>query len=86
MVRCFYSSIAIWDYVEAKSWHPSLSAEDGAIKRIVPTQIVTPVAENTDGHIVDDIGHVVAIRSLYAGIDVELLNGYNPKQVRIGYH
>lgn len=74
------SSIAIWDYSEAKYWHPPLLITD-TIKRFVPSQVVTPVVEHSTTAGVADIGQLVAIRSLYAAIDVELLNGYNSKQV-----
>lgn len=33
------------------------------------------------GRRIDDMGKVVAIRSLYNTIDAELLDGYNPKEV-----
>lgn len=53
------------------------------IKRLVPSQVVMPVeiVGNAAALDVDDIGRVVAIRSLHTGTDVELLSGYNPKQV-----
>lgn len=75
-----HSSIAVWDYVEAKYRHPILTIDD-TIKRFVPSQVVTPVVENSTGKGVGDIGQVIAIRSLYVGADVELLNGYDPMQV-----
>lgn len=75
-----HSSIAIWDYIEANYWHPLL-AMNGTIKRFVPCQIVTPVVEKSAAPGIGDMGQIVAIRSLYLSIDVELLNGYNPKQV-----
>lgn len=75
-----HSSIAVWDYVEAKYRHPILTMDD-TIKRFVPSQVVTPAVENSGVEGVADIGHVIAIRSLHAGADVELLNGYDPMQV-----
>lgn len=74
----FSSSLAVWNYVESQYWHPSL---DNANKRFVPSQIVTPILENSSNLINSDVGKVVAIRSLYVTIDFDLLNGYNPKQV-----
>lgn len=70
-------SIAVWDYSESKYWHPNLS---DTIKRFVPSQITTPTFDHHTELI--DFGRCVAIKSLPIATDTELLNGYNPKQVR----
>lgn len=66
--------------MEAKYRHPILTIDD-TIKRFAPSQVVTPVVGNSTVNGSGDIGQVIAIRSLYAGADVELLNGYDPMQV-----
>lgn len=67
----------MWDYSEAKYWQPALESQQ---TRFVPSGIVAPNTEMLDRRI-DDMGKVVAIRSIYNTIDAELLGGYNPKEV-----
>lgn len=73
------SSIAVWDYSESKYWHPNLNDE---VKRFVPSQITTPTFDTKEIH---DFGRCISIRGLPIAADTELLNGYNPKQVRINF-
>lgn len=72
-----FRSIAVWNLIEHDFWHPNWQQNE---KRLIPSQVVTPNIECIKTNICD-IGAVVAIKSIYTNIDVDLLNGYNPTQV-----
>lgn len=71
-----FRSLSVWNIMEEDFWHPNWHEQ----RRYVPSQVVTPNVEHLK--INDcDFGAVVAIKGMYTNVDVDLLNGYNPKQV-----
>lgn len=73
-----FRTIAVWDYSESKYWQPYLGSNQ---KRFVPSEIVAPNLQDIEKD-AKDLGKVVSIKSLYSKIDVELLDGYNTKEVK----
>lgn len=76
-----HRSVALWDLIEEHYWHPK--CDDGE-RRYTPSEIVTPmVADAATNHNKRfDHGKIVAIRCVYTNVDADLLDGYNPIQVR----
>lgn len=72
----FCRSLAVWKFVEEIFWHPKWCESE---RRYAPSQVVTPNIDQKS----NDFGKVVAVQSVYTNVDIELMNGYNPTQVRL---